>query len=53
MENNEKILNYSIEVSYLGILLRENLLSNEEYDHCLADLRKDYGIISDFRIDRK
>ena len=52
MKDSTKILEYSLQVSYLGILLREDLLSKDEYDLCLADLRKDYGIVSDILADK-
>lgn len=32
MDKKEKLLRYSIQVSYLGILLREGLLTDEEYE---------------------
>ena len=31
MDKKDKLLRYSIQVSYLGILLREGLLTEEEY----------------------
>ena len=35
MDNNEKLLRYSMQVGYLGLLLQEELLSEEEYEKCL------------------
>lgn len=52
MEKNEKMLRYSIQVNYLGILLKEALLSEGEYEKCLSALRKDYGIVSDILVDK-
>ncbi|ETP71159.1 hypothetical protein UYO_2897 [Lachnospiraceae bacterium JC7] len=52
MDNNDKLLRYSMQVSYLGILLREEFLSEEEYEKCLAALRRDYGIVSDILADK-
>ncbi|MBP3195797.1 MAG: conjugal transfer protein [Butyrivibrio sp.] len=52
MDKRDKFLRYSMQVSYLGILLREELLSEEEYEKCLGALRKDYGIVSDILADK-
>jgi len=51
MEKNDKLLRYSIQVSYLGILLREGLLTDEEYEKCMSSLKSDYGIVSDILVD--
>lgn len=32
MDNNDKLLRYSMQVGYLGILLQEEFLSEEEYE---------------------
>ena len=53
MDNNEKLLRYSMQVGYLGLLLQEELLSEEEYEKCLSTLRKDYGIVSDILVDKQ
>lgn len=47
----DKLLRYSIQVSYLGILLREGLLTEEEYEKCMSSLKGDYGIVSDILVD--
>lgn len=47
MDNNDKCLRYSMQVGYLRTLLKEKLLSKEEYEKCLSALRQDYGIASD------
>ncbi|MCU6745127.1 conjugal transfer protein [Suilimivivens aceti] len=52
MDNNEKLLRYSMQVGYLGLLLQEELLSEEEYEKCLSALRRDYGIVSDILVDK-
>jgi hypothetical protein len=52
MDKNDKILRYSIQVNYLGILLREELLSEDEYQRCLNKLRRDYGVVSDILVDK-
>ena len=52
MDNNEKLLRYSMQVGYLGLLLHEELLSEEEYEKCLPALRRDYGIVSDILVDK-
>ena len=51
MEKNDKLLRYSIQVSYLGRLLREGLLTDEEYEKCMSSLKGDYGIVSDILVD--
>ena len=51
MEKNDKLLRYSIQVSYLGILLREGLLTDEECEKCMSSLKGDYGIVSDILVD--
>ncbi|MGF0145734.1 hypothetical protein [Sharpea azabuensis] len=51
MDNNEKVLQYSIKVSYLGILLRENLITEEEYKKCLIAFKMEYGIVFDIIVD--
>ena len=51
MDKKEKLLRYSIQVSYLGILLREGLLTDEEYEKCMSFLKGDYGIVSDILVD--
>ena len=45
MDKRDKFLRYSM-------LLREELLSEEEYEKCLGALRKDYGIVSDILADK-
>ena len=51
MEKKDKLLRYSIQVSYLGILLREGLLTVEECEKCMRSLKGDYGIVSDILVD--
>lgn len=51
MDKNEKFLQYSIQVSYLGILLRDGILTDEEYEKCMSSLKGDYGIVSDILVD--
>ena len=50
MDKKDKLLRYSIQVSYLGILLREGLLTDEEYEKCMSSLKSDYGIVSDILV---
>lgn len=38
-------------LSYLGILLREGILTDEEYEKCMSSLKGDYGIVSDILVD--
>ena len=52
MENDDKILRYSLQVSYLGILIHEGLLNQDEYEKCMKALRKDYGIVSDILVNK-
>lgn len=47
MNDNDKFLRYSMQVAYLRRLLKEELLSEGEYEKCLCALRQDYGIASD------
>ena len=47
MEHSDKLLRYSMQLSYLRLLLKEELLSEGEYEKCLCALRQDYGIASD------
>lgn len=51
MDKKDKLLRYSIQVSYLGILLREGLLTDEEYEKYMSSLKSDYGIVSDILVD--
>ena len=51
MDKNDRLLRYSMQVSYLGILLREGLLTDEEYEKCMCPLKGDYGIVSDILVD--
>lgn len=50
MDQNDKILRYSIQVGYLGVLLQEKLLSEDEYRRCLNALKKDYGVVVDILV---
>lgn len=50
MDQNDKILRYSMQVGYLGVLLQEELLSKDEYRRCLNALKKDYGVIGDILV---
>lgn len=52
MADNDKLLRYSIQVSYLGILLREELLTQDEYEKCMKVLKRDYGIVSDILVEK-
>lgn len=47
MEHSDKLLRYSMQVSYLKMLLKEALLSEGEYEKCSYELRQDYGIAPD------
>ena len=47
MNHSDKCLRYSMQVGYLRTLLKEELLSKEEYEKCVHALRQDYGIVSD------
>ena len=47
MDHNDKCLRYSMQVGYLRMLLKEKLLSKEEYEKCSYVLRQDYGIAPD------
>lgn len=47
MDHNDKCLRYSMQVGYLRTLLKEELLSEGEYEKCLCVLRQDYGIAPD------
>lgn len=47
MNTDDKILRYSMQVSYLRILLKERILSEGEYEKCSYVLRQDYGIAPD------
>lgn len=47
MNTDDKILRYSMQVAYLRILLKERILSEDEYEKCLCALRQDYGIAPD------
>ncbi len=51
MDEHDKILRYSIQLRYLRILLKDALLSEEEYVACIILLRKDYGIDTDILVD--
>lgn len=54
MDQNDKILRYSIQVGYLGgVLLQEELLSKDEYCRCLNALKKDYGVIVDILVNEQ
>ncbi len=53
MDQNEKILRYSMQVGYLGVLLQEELLSKDEYRRCLNALKKDYGVIVDILVNEQ
>lgn len=50
MDQRDKILRYSMQVSYLGVLLQQELLSEEEYRRCLNALKKDYGVVVDILV---
>lgn len=47
MDYSDKLLRYSMQVSYLKMLLKEELLSEGEYEKCSYELRQDYGIAPD------
>ena len=47
MDHSDKLLRYSMQVAYLKTLLKEKLLSEDEYEKCLCELRQDYGIAPD------
>ena len=53
MDQNDKILRYSMQVGYLGVLLQEGLLSKDEYRRCLNALKKDYGVIVDILVNEQ
>lgn len=50
MDNSDKLLRYSMQIGYLGVLLKEDLLSKEEYEKCLIALKKDYGMAFDILV---
>ena len=43
----EKLLRYSMELSMLNILLKENLITDEEYEKIKKKIMRDYKIVSD------
>ena len=47
MNDNDKLLRYSMQVAYLRLLLKEELLAEDEYEKCSYVLRQDYGIEPD------
>lgn len=47
MDYSDKLFRYSMQVAYLRMLLKEELLSEDEYEKCLCALRQDYGIAPD------
>ena len=50
MDYSDKLLRYSMQVSYLKMLLKEAFLSEEEYEKCLHALEQDYGIGPDILV---
>lgn len=50
MDDNDKLLRYSMQIGYLGVLLKAELLSEEEYEKCLIALKKDYGMAFDILV---
>ncbi len=43
----EKLLRYSMELSMLNILRKENLITDEEYEKIKKKIMRDYKIVSD------
>lgn len=50
MDYSDKLLRYSMQVAYLRLLLKEELLAEDEYEKCLHALKQDYGIVSDILV---
>jgi len=46
-EQNDRLIRYSMQIAYLGRLLKEKLISEYEYSLIRKKLMKDYGISSD------
>lgn len=42
----EKLLRYSMELSMLNILRKENLITDEEYEKIKKKIMRDYKIVS-------
>ena len=43
----EKLLRYSMELSMLNILRKENLITDDEYEKIKKKIMRDYKIVSD------
>lgn len=43
----EKLLRYSMELSMLNILRKENLITDKEYEKIKKKIMRDYKIVSD------
>ena len=43
----EKLLRYSMELSMLNILRKENLITDKEYEKINKKIMRDYKIVSD------
>lgn len=50
MDYSDKLLRYSMQVSYLKMFLKEELLAENEYEKCLHALEQDYGIGPDILV---
>ena len=46
-EQNDRLIRYSMQIAFLGRLLKEKLISDYEYSLIRKKLMKDYGISSD------
>jgi len=44
---NDRLIRYSMQIAFLGRLLKEKLISDYEYSLIRKKLMKDYGISSD------
>lgn len=49
--DNKKLLRYSIQLSMLKQLLIKHLIDDREYKRILVVLMRDYGVISDLKLD--
>ncbi len=47
MESNDKLIHYSLQLTYLAELLKSQLISENEYAVYKKKLMKDYGVVSD------
>lgn len=53
IEQNDKLIRYSMQIAFLGRLLKEKLISEYEYSLIRKRLMKDYGVSSDILAGKK